>query len=298
MKSKNFSVSIGIPAYNEEKMIKLLLAALLSQKEEGFVLNQIIVMCDGCTDNTARVAREIRDSRIRVIDDGKRCGKSARVSKIFQVFKADILFLIDADVIIKDDFLLSRIVSNTDFGKAGIVGINAMPLPAKTTFEKIIEAGVLIRKEISRNWRGGNNYLSFMGCFLGLDGKYAKSIQLPHGIVNNDGYLYLKAKELGYETKYIDDLNVYYKSPANFKDHLAQSSRYQKSHEELQNYFSIPLFEEYAIPFPVSFRSTFLFFLRRPLDTLLYIGVRFLTKIRRDKKVTSRWRIAFSTKNS
>lgn len=297
MKAKDFSLSIGIPAYNEENGIKSLLASFLSQVEEGFVLKQIIVMCDGCTDNTAKAAREVGDPRIMVVDDRRRCGKSARINKIFKFFEADILFLVDADIVINDDFLLSKIVNGTDFGRAGLVGIDAMPLPARNTFEKVIETGVFIRKEISRNWKSTKNYLSFMGCFLGLDGKFAKSIRLPQGLVNNDGYLYLKAKQLGYETKYIPYLNIYYKSPAGLSDHFLQSSRYRKSQEELQNYFSTPLFEEYTIPFAVLFKSAFLFLLKRPIYTFLYVGVLFLAKIRKSKNVTSRWEIALSTKN-
>ncbi len=46
------TISIGIPAFNEAVTIKRLLRSVLAQKEKGFVLREIIVLCDGSTDGT------------------------------------------------------------------------------------------------------------------------------------------------------------------------------------------------------------------------------------------------------
>ena len=50
-KSKQ-TVTIGIPAHNEAENISYLLRSILRQKQRNYKLEKIIVVCDGCTDNT------------------------------------------------------------------------------------------------------------------------------------------------------------------------------------------------------------------------------------------------------
>ena len=68
--AKKLSVSVGIPALNEELNIKQLLTAILRQEEDSFVLREIIVVSDGSTDETVALAKSIKDKRIRVINAG------------------------------------------------------------------------------------------------------------------------------------------------------------------------------------------------------------------------------------
>ena len=50
--SKNITVSIGIPVYNEEGTIIKLLSVLEKQIQTGFELMEIFVYSDGSTDRT------------------------------------------------------------------------------------------------------------------------------------------------------------------------------------------------------------------------------------------------------
>ena len=80
--NKPVTISVGIPAYNEAKSIKRVLTSLLAQKEDGFILKEIIVISDGSTDSMAQKVREIKDKRITFIDDKSRRGKSARLDQM------------------------------------------------------------------------------------------------------------------------------------------------------------------------------------------------------------------------
>ena len=113
----NISVSIAIPAFNEAENIKHLLGSILSQKTRGFILKEILVISDGSTDETVRFARSVKDKRISVFDDKKRLGKSARLQTAFNAFRGDVLFLLDADIVITDSALLSKIIKAVDFKK-------------------------------------------------------------------------------------------------------------------------------------------------------------------------------------
>ena len=84
MKTKKPTVTIGIPAYNEEANIGVLLRAIVKQRETDFVLKKIIVVSDKSTDNTANEVKKIKDSRIKLIENRVRRGKVYNQNKIFE----------------------------------------------------------------------------------------------------------------------------------------------------------------------------------------------------------------------
>ncbi len=290
------SLSIGIPAYNEEANIKSLLESLLQQQTEGYSLKEIIVISDGSTDQTIQKVKELQDKRITVISFSQKKGKSYRLNQLFQLFQGDVLFLLDADVLITDTQLFSTIIKKTNFKKDGIVSVNAEPLPAHTFFEKILASSVFVLKEIAGKWNNGKNYLAFKGCFLGFDKTLAQSICIPNNVVNDDAYLYFFARKKGFQSRYIQDATLFYKSPTSFTDHLKQSSRYQNSQQELEKYFT-NLQKEYTIPRAIYLKSILHYFIQNPIYLSCYIIVRYMAKFKREKKIKSAWSVAVSTKN-
>lgn len=289
-------VSIGIPAYNEGSNIQKLLRTLIAQKESGIKITEIIVMSDGSSDNTREKVAEITDKRISFYDDGQRLGKSARLNHIFKIFTGDALVLVDADIMITEKNLIAKTIRNAKLHKTGIVGVNALPLPPQTYFEKVLETGVHVMKDISKKWHDGNNYLSFKGAFLALDGKLARSISMPASLVNNDAYLYFSAVQDGYSPAYLEDSRVYYRSPMTLTDHLKQSSRYQSSEGELMKHFALDWDHHYKIPHAVMISSMVKSLFKRPVPMLSYLGVYFYTKVNKQGNIKSTWSIASSTK--
>jgi len=84
--------SIIIPAHNEEKNIGDFLQDL-SKKKLG---DEIIVVCNGCTDRTPEVVKNIRNPRIRVVILPE-AGKGAAIIKGFGQAKYDYMGFVDAD---------------------------------------------------------------------------------------------------------------------------------------------------------------------------------------------------------
>src|SRR3990167_2835632 len=97
------TVTIGIQAYNEEANIGNMLKSVLKQREESFVLERILIVLDGCTDNTFRIVKAIakKDRRIKVMHDGKRTGKATRLNQILTKNNSDFVFFIDADIVLE-----------------------------------------------------------------------------------------------------------------------------------------------------------------------------------------------------
>lgn len=294
--SKRIAVSIGIPAYNEGKNIQKLLVSLLAQKETSVQIKEILVVSDGSTDDTRQKVKALKDKRIIFKDDGKRLGKSARLNYIFKTFTGDVLFLMDADITITDHTIIARTIRNGKLPKSGLVGVNAQPLPATTYVEKTLETSVALMKDIAKSWNNGQNYLSFKGCFLALDGKFAKSLHMPAHIVNNDAFLYFAALQSGFSPAYLSQTRVYYHSPKTIADHMKQSSRYQSSQQELRQHFTMNIDKEYKIPSHVIVQSMIKSLVSRPVTTLSYVWIAFYAKLHKQTNHKSAWSIARTTK--
>ena len=62
--------TVIVPAYNEEAVIKRTLAPLSEAAVDGFI--ELIVVCNGCTDNTAEVAQGVPGVRTVVLEQGSK----------------------------------------------------------------------------------------------------------------------------------------------------------------------------------------------------------------------------------
>ena len=87
-------ISVLIPAYNEAKRIGATLAALQSMPVSE-TISEIIVVDDGSTDDTARIAEE---GGADVVLRQKNSGKGAALQAGFDMASGDILLLLDADL--------------------------------------------------------------------------------------------------------------------------------------------------------------------------------------------------------
>ncbi len=290
------TVSIGIPAYNESTNIKKLLLSILAQTENDFKIVEIIVISDGSTDATINKVGAISSKKIKLVTGKERIGKSARLDQIFKMFKGEVLFLTDADIIITDNLLISKILASVSIKKSGLIGINGLPHKSSGIFRKIMKSGLLATYEIGKRWRTGNNYLLFKGCFLGLSQAFAKSIDVPNEIVNNDAYLYFAARDKGLQPKFIDQATIYFKTPRNFSDHLKQSNRFKNSKLEMQKYFKFDLKPEYDIPKSVYFFTFIKCFFSNPINFSAYFFINVLSRFRKESNIGTTWSIALSTK--
>jgi glycosyltransferase involved in cell wall biosynthesis len=88
------AVSVVIPAHNEEEVIGRCLDALLSTSEPGEL--EIVVVCNGCTDRTADVAREY-SAGVKVIETPV-ASKAAALNLGDSAVSGFPRFYVDADV--------------------------------------------------------------------------------------------------------------------------------------------------------------------------------------------------------
>ncbi len=116
---KKFSLSVIIPAYNEEKGIGETIFSVL--KSDYKTLKEILIVNDGSTDNTQKIVQEIakKYSKVKLINK-KNTGKADSINYVLKRVKADLVAIIDADSYIKSN-ALKNMVFYFDNPKVGSV---------------------------------------------------------------------------------------------------------------------------------------------------------------------------------
>ncbi|MBI5184948.1 MAG: glycosyltransferase family 2 protein [Nitrospinae bacterium] len=84
--------SLILPAYNEEQNLEKLLPELDGNRRDGF---ELIVVADGSTDNTARIAEKYAD---KVLCAKEKMGKGSALWRGFHASSCGLIAMMDADL--------------------------------------------------------------------------------------------------------------------------------------------------------------------------------------------------------
>lgn len=250
--NKKIKISIGIPAHNEELNIKRLLMSILSQKvDDRFEIKKIIVACDGCTDNTSKIVKSIKniDSRISVIDDGKRLGQSGRLNNFYKLLTEDIFITFDADTRLSDNHVVNEIAKKFIDEKVMLVGGNDTPDIPRNFIEKVGSVWVESWYIMRRNINDGDTVHNHKGCVSAGRLSFLKKLHIPKDVFANDDYLYFSCKEKGFKFEFAEKAVVYYRIPSNFKEYMTQTTRFLGLKHRIPKYFGEKVYEYYKIPF-------------------------------------------------
>lgn len=89
-------ISVIIPAFNEESTIEKILFRVLKQKNIG----EIILVDDGSSDNTLKIANRIqaKSKKVRVVSHKTNLGKGAAIKTGIKNVKMDLTIIQDADL--------------------------------------------------------------------------------------------------------------------------------------------------------------------------------------------------------
>jgi cellulose synthase/poly-beta-1,6-N-acetylglucosamine synthase-like glycosyltransferase len=277
---KKQSISVGISAYNEAKTIRQILEGIISQKWSTYTIREILIFCDGCTDETAQIARAVNDKRIRVFDDGKRIGKTQRLNQMFAIFTGGLLVMFDADIRITETNVIERLIAPFTDPRVMLIGGNSRPNPPQTFVEKAVYCTYEIFYRSRIEIRGGNNIFGCTGSIWAVRGTFAKQHTFPD-IICEDAYLYLLCRKLGYEFIYVDNAVIYYKLPQNFRDYFRQMIRSNPGavDSELSTYFGTFATKELARPTGFMLKNTLIQLGKNPVGTTIVIILNLFGKI-------------------
>lgn len=199
MNSKKITVTVGIPAYNEEANIKTLLVSLLNQKCNKLILKEIAVYLDASTDNTCETVESIGKKYpiIKLIKGTARKGKYFRVNEAFRNCESDILVILDADIaLVGNDFLEKLVDVMVTDPKAMLVAAHQIILRPNTFIGKILYANFALWDQVRWSVPYYHSPSNYYGSATAYRGSFARSVHIPTSLSDPHFYIYLMADRL------------------------------------------------------------------------------------------------------
>lgn len=296
---KKLTVSIGIPAYNEEANIGHLLSALLRQKEENFTLKEIIVVSDGSTDKTESIVRSFNDPRVHLIVNESRKGQVGAQNMIFTIAESDVVIILEADTVPQEINYLAQIVKPIFTNdKTGLVQGNSTPLPARTLFGSVLKVQTDIYHNISiknpnvSTWttsgRGGRAFARHV----------YKKLRWPNA-VPEDSYAALWCRSCGISTVFQESAVCNFRCPETFSDFLKARTKTASGGKSLERYFATDTIQKvYTRPLHLRALMFAEFILQHPFYASYYLWLLFVLKfLQSSKQFSDFWEMTISTKN-
>lgn len=270
---KKPTISIGIPAYNEEMNINILIDSLLAQKQTNFILKEIIIISDASTDKTNSLINSIKNPLIKLIKNKKRIGQQLSQNIILDIYKGDILVLIEADSLPYNKYSIAYCIQPliNKRNNLGLVrGLTIVAQP-KTFFETILFYGSDLKKKIFLRWKSGSNiYLCGGHAIRAFSRVFTSQLRWPKN-VPEDAYAYLYLKKIGLGLALVPKSKLLMRNVSNLNDQIKQSRKFIGGKKSLKKHFSITtLNNEYNIPLYLIIKVILKEFIKHPFWLSLY----------------------------
>jgi len=303
MKKKN-TITVGIPAHNEEANIKNVIKSILGQEGNSFVLEKVIVMLDGCTDRTEEIVRTIAHKcrKVELLVDEERRGKTGRLNQLYKLNNSDLFIQFDADIVLGDKFVISKMVKRFSDKDVGAVSAANLPIDGDNFFQNITRAGDLLWYEIRKSYNNGFNIYNASGCATAFRGSFLRKLHYPKGLVADQQFFYHLLREKKYKFVFCDAAKVYYVSPGSYKEFRIQASRSLIEKNPIIEYFGKHVEEEYLVPKKNKMKGIATAIAKNPLyallSILLSIWLRFSIADESEWNNSGAWKMLASTKKS
>ena len=153
-------VSVVFSAFDEEAWIRRKVENCLALGYPPDRL-EILIGCDGCTDRTAQIAREVGGARVTVHELFPRSGKASVLSRLVPRAQGDLVVLTDANVMLDPGALRALVRRFRDGAVGAVVGRLRLFNPTRKDFEETL----YWRYETVVRYLEGKH-----GCALGANG--------------------------------------------------------------------------------------------------------------------------------
>jgi len=220
-----FSVSVGIPAYNEESNIANLLIAIMHQKTDAVKINEIIVVSSGSTDKTNSIVEDFsrKDSRIKLLKQSERKGKVSAINEFLKDANNDIMVLESADTI-PGERTIERLCLPFEKSQIGMTGAHPVPINDPNSL-----MGFTSHLEWSLH-----DHISMRKPKCGELAAFRKVFQtIPDNTAVDEAWIEFEIEKKNYEIVYVPDAIVYNRGPETVSDFLKQRRRIACGHLDL-----------------------------------------------------------------
>ncbi|MEK7532807.1 MAG: glycosyltransferase family 2 protein [Patescibacteria group bacterium] len=298
-----FSITIGIPAHNEEQNIGYLLKSIYKQRGDHFQIKNILLVCDGCTDDTASVARTNKRSTIplRIIEHNSRSGKMHVLNEIYEANTSDILITLDADLVLASEDAIRLIAEAFADPAVALAVPHQLPVQVSGFIAAACRASDMLWIYTRMYTNHGNSIHNLLGCATAMRADVAQKVRYPEDLNNDCDYLYMVGKRFG-TFRYVYKALLWYRTPATLHDFWLIASRaifYRRA--SVRKYFGIRLDQEKHIPIWYKLRGIGTSILHEPIPTIGALILNLIVRIAPYKKkgVKSKtWEMAKSARRA
>jgi poly-beta-1,6-N-acetyl-D-glucosamine synthase len=221
----NYSVSIGVIAYNEETIIGACLDSLIKQNVTSGWIKEIIVVSSGSTDKTDAIVREYteKDSRVQLLQQPERKGKSTAINEFLTIADSDLIVIESADTI-AGSTTIEELVKPFSDEQVGMVGGHAVPVNSKKGF-----VGYCVHTlwELHHQISLINPKCGEMIAFRNLISKIPKYTAVDEAAIEN------LISQIGLKLAYAPEAIVKNKGPETIRDFIRQRKRIALGHNHL-----------------------------------------------------------------
>ncbi len=116
-------ITVLMPVYNAEKHIEETIKSILNQTYKEF---ELLLIDDGCTDNTIKIIKKNRDERIKIIKNEKNIGLTKSLNKGIRLAKGKYIARMDSDDIMFKNRLKKQIEVLEKEKEIALVGSRAI----------------------------------------------------------------------------------------------------------------------------------------------------------------------------
>lgn len=223
------TITIGIPAFNEEANIQNVIQSIKNQTSGDFEILEIIVISDHSTDKTYHEVIEMGDSMIKVSENAKRIGQNATQNLMIEMMSeaSTCLLLLEADILLDKNYIAELVSVTPEDDNFSIVYGDSKALYSDNFVGRSVFHGFNFRKELFENTRKEVNLYNFSGCGL-YSRKFLKKFRWDSQF-HDDSYAFRRAIESGYPMIRCKKAYGYLRLVDNVHDYLLQSIKYQKA---------------------------------------------------------------------
>lgn len=303
--NKKPTLTIGIPAYNEEGNIANLIESILRQHTKNFVLEKVIVVCDCSSDDTQKIVKKFtkRSKKIELIEGYTRIGKAQRLNQIYKINRSDYLLTLDGDVVLDTNMelehMIFEILKNKD---TSVVGGRFIPVRQQTLMGKFSIASYESFEAAMLKLNDGNNMFALVGAASLLTKKLSKSFRYPEGTVSDQNYLYAVAtKNNPNAVRIAKKSRIYIATVSSFKDWRVLGVRSLSTDKKnVTRYFGSKIMKHYTMPKSLLAVSFAKYMLKNPFYMTGSLLMNFYIRKFPYKKATPRkgvWMLTDSSKH-
>lgn len=218
--------SIGIMVYNEEANIASLLDALLQQELTSGVIEEIVVVASGCTDNTENIVKSYlpKDARLKLLKQIQREGKASAINYYLARTTTEIAILESGDTLPHKN-AIEKLIRPLEDPTIGMVGGHPVPINETDSFlGYTVHLQWHLHHKISLRHPKCGELVAFRNIFHSI----------PNASAVDEASIEAIITTAGYRITYAPDAIAWNKGPTTISEFLTQRRRIAAGHFALK----------------------------------------------------------------